>query len=77
MEVWILAQVKGVDASGWATDWDLGGVFSSEEKARERCVGPGDCIWSVSLDQFLGFETISPPGLTYPNDPREVGDGTR
>lgn len=66
VQVWVVAQVRSFDAQGWALDWDLGGVFSSEAKARAVCAGPGDAMWSVSLDAFLGCEAISPPGLTYP-----------
>ncbi|MEU1008188.1 hypothetical protein [Streptomyces sp. NPDC005890] len=65
-KVWVVAQVKATDADGWATDWDLGGIYTTEAKARAACTGPGDAMWAVSLDEDLGRETVEPPGLTYP-----------
>ncbi|MFJ2701873.1 hypothetical protein ACIO3R_01575 [Streptomyces sp. NPDC087428] len=65
-QVWVVAQVRSFDAQGWALDWDLGGVFTSEAKARAVCSHPGDAMWPLVLDAFTGRELISPPGLTYP-----------
>lgn len=65
-KVWIVAQIKATDAEGWATGWDLGGVFTSEQKARDACSEPTDAMWSVTLDEPLGRETIEPPGISYP-----------
>ena len=65
-QVWIVAQVKSFDERGWARQWDLGGVFSTEEKALSVCSTPSDAIWSVPLDEFLGRETMAPPGIIYP-----------
>lgn len=65
-EVWIVAQIAATNADGWATDWDLGGVFTSEQKARDACSLPTDAMWSVTLDKQLGRETVAPPGITYP-----------
>lgn len=64
--VWIVAQVKATNSEGWATDWDLGGVFTSEQKARNACSHPTDAMWPVPLDEPLGRETIAPPGISYP-----------
>ena len=71
MQLWIVAQVKSFTAEGWAQDWDLGGVFSTEEKARAACSGPGDAMWPVTLDEFLGRETVEPPGVAYPAAPEQ------
>jgi hypothetical protein len=67
--VWVVAQIKATNAQGWATDWDLGGVFTSEQRAREACTEPTDAMWPVPLDVPLGRETIAPPGITYPAAP--------
>lgn len=64
--VWVVAQVKGANDEGWATDWDLGGVFTTEEKAQAACIDPGDAMWPVTLDKPLGRDTVEPPGITYP-----------
>lgn len=64
--VWVVAQIKSVNDQGWATDWDLGGVFTTEEKARDACSTPTDAMWPVTLDEDLGRETLAPPGITYP-----------
>jgi hypothetical protein len=64
--VWIVAQNRSFDEQGWASDWDLGGVFSSEEKARAACMEPTDSMWAVTLDEVLPRERIEPPGLTFP-----------
>jgi hypothetical protein len=65
-QVWIVAQINATDADGWATDWDLGGVFTTEQKARGACSQPTDAMWPVELDADLGRETLAPPGITYP-----------
>ena len=48
--VWVVGQIKG-------DDWELGGAFSTEEKAREVCTEPDDGYWPVEVDKFLGRET--------------------
>ncbi|MBK5994921.1 hypothetical protein JHN53_25410 [Streptomyces sp. MBT58] len=65
-QVWVVAQVKEFDGEGWATDWDLGGVFTTETKARAACTAPGDCMWAVHLDEAIGRTKAVPPGITYP-----------
>lgn len=67
--VWIVAQVKSFDAEGWAADWDLGGVFTTEDGARSACAAQTDAIWPVVLDQPLGTDTTEPPGILYPLAP--------
>lgn len=69
--VWVVAQVHRFDDQGQAADWDLGGVFTTDSKARAVCTEPGDAMWPVTLDQFLGRDTATPPGLTYPAVPSE------
>ncbi|MGW3417045.1 hypothetical protein [Streptomyces phaeochromogenes] len=66
MKLWIVAQVKSVDAAGWAQDWDFAGAFTSEDKARDVCTEPGDCMWAVESDTFLGRETVPAPGMSFP-----------
>lgn len=70
-QVWVVAQNKTFDEQGWAVDWDLGGVFTTEEKAREACSEPTDAMWPVPLDRPLGRETVEPPGIVYPAAPGE------
>jgi len=70
--VWVVAQNKTFDDAGWAVDWELGGVFTTEEAARAACTVPTDAMWPVALDTPIGRETIAPPGITYPAaDPKE------
>jgi len=64
--VWVVAQIKATDEQGWATDWDLGGVFTTEDKARVACTAPSDAMWPMQLDQALNRQTAEPPGITYP-----------
>lgn len=68
-QVWVVAQIKATDVAGWATDWDLGGVFTNETKARAACVEPSDAMWPVNLDEPLGRETVEPPNITWPVAP--------
>ncbi|HCA86365.1 MAG TPA: hypothetical protein DEQ61_13195 [Streptomyces sp.] len=70
VELWVVAQIKSFDAEGWALDWDLGGVFSTEDKARAACSEPRDAMWPVTLDTFLGRETVEPPDVVYPAAPQ-------
>ena len=64
--VWIVAQVKTFSPEGWALDWDLGGVFTTEDMARAQCTEPSDAMWPVELDAPLGRETVEPPDMSYP-----------
>ncbi|WP_328920657.1 hypothetical protein OG911_28045 [Streptomyces sp. NBC_00208] len=64
--VWVVAQVRSFTDEGWALDWDLGGVFTTEAKARAACNAPGDAMWSMQLDEPLGRPRVEPPGITYP-----------
>ncbi|MFJ8555299.1 hypothetical protein [Streptomyces sp. NPDC093676] len=64
--VWVVAQVKSFNAEGWALDWDLGGIYTTEDAARSACTQPGDSMWPVQLNQPLPRETVEPPGLEYP-----------
>jgi hypothetical protein len=66
IRVWVVGQVRRGDENGWAVDWDLGGVFTTEARAREACTEPHDSMWPIYLDEFLGRETIKPPGLQHP-----------
>lgn len=59
MRVWILGQLH--DGC-----WDLGGVFSTKDKAVAQYRGSSDCVWPVEIDEFLGVETYSPPNLEFP-----------
>ncbi|MFB7031724.1 MULTISPECIES: hypothetical protein [unclassified Streptomyces] len=65
-QVWVVAQVHSYDSQGWALDWDLGGVFSTEALARAACTEPTDAMWPVTLDALPSRKTAAPPGLTYP-----------
>jgi hypothetical protein len=65
--VWCVAQVASFTRDGWARDWDLGGVFSTQAGARAACTEPGDCYWPITLDVFLGRDTVPTPGAIYPH----------
>lgn len=69
--VWVVAQIKSVDEQGWARDWELGGVFTTEDKARAACSAPWDAMWPATLDELLDRETTAPPGITFPAAPTE------
>lgn len=64
--VWVVAQIKAANDEGWATDWELGGVFTTEANARDACTEPTDAMWPVALDEQLGRDTTAPPGITFP-----------
>jgi hypothetical protein len=66
MQLWIVAQIKQFTDEGWAADWDLAGVFSTEELARSHCTERTDCYWPVNVDEYLGRPTFAPTGLTFP-----------
>ena len=65
-KVWVVAQNKSFGPDGFALDWDLGGIFSTEAKAKAVCTEPGDSYWPVEVDEFLGRETTEPPGHVMP-----------
>lgn len=48
MKVWVLAQVKNADA----THWELGGIFTTEDKAVAACADEWDGVWPVELDEL-------------------------
>ncbi|MFD5058247.1 hypothetical protein [Streptomyces sp. NPDC058394] len=64
--VWVVAQISSTTDEGWALDWDLGGIYTTEDDARAACTRPTDATWPVPLDTDLGRLTIAPPGITYP-----------
>jgi hypothetical protein len=63
-QVWIVAQVLSKDGR----TWELGGVFTSRDKALAVCTQPGDAIWPVTLDRFLGRASVAKPAF-YPSRP--------
>ncbi|MEU3255925.1 hypothetical protein [Streptomyces sp. NPDC006997] len=64
--VWIMAQNKAFGDDGWVTDWELGGIFTSEEQAVAACTEPTDTVWPVTLNEVLPRETTEPPHLRFP-----------
>lgn len=62
MKLWVVGQVKSDDAAVW----ELGGVFSTRDKAVAVCTESSDCVWSVTVDEFLGRETSIPDDCFYP-----------
>jgi hypothetical protein len=66
MQVWVVAQIKKFDSQGMGIDWDLGGVFTTKEAAVEVCDQPGDAVWPVELDTFLGRPTVAAPDIIFP-----------
>jgi len=64
--VWVVAQINSTTDEGWALDWDLGGIYTTEGDARAACTRPTDAMWPVLLDTDLGRPTIAPPGIIYP-----------
>lgn len=59
--VWIVAQVKDPEIG----QWELGGVFSTKEKAIAACIDPDDGIWKETLDRAYPRETSIAP-TEYP-----------
>jgi hypothetical protein len=45
---------------------ELGGIFTTEEKALAVCTDPDDCLFPITLDEFLGRESVEIPGCVYP-----------
>lgn len=60
--VWIVGQLKDL-ATG---DWELGGVFSTYEKAVEACTHVDDCVWQEELDAPIPRETSYPAVHYWP-----------
>lgn len=56
MQIWIVAQTKA-DKDGNVTNWELGGVYSTEERALADCTERTDCYWPANLDEPFGRET--------------------
>lgn len=50
--------------------WELGGVFTTEQAAREACTETNDGYWPVPVNQWLGRETT----IVTPTFP--VGSGS-
>jgi hypothetical protein len=59
IEVWVVAQVLSEDGK----TWELGGVFTSRDKALAVCTQPNDAIFPVTLDHFIGRETVAIPAF--------------
>jgi len=41
-------------------DWELGGVFSTQEKALGQCTTEDDYVFPIILDDYAGRETVDP-----------------
>jgi len=57
--VWVVGQL-------YVESWDLGGIFTTPDQAEAACSSPNDCVFPVPLDEYLGRETVMPPGITFP-----------
>lgn len=62
MQLWIMGQTKSPDGSVW----ELGGVFSSREKAVAACLERTDCVFPATVDEVYGRKTEDAPGCFYP-----------
>lgn len=60
--VWIVAQVKDRDTG----DWELGGVFTTREKAVAACQHPDDAVWQETVDKPYPRDTSVPRDVFYP-----------
>ena len=70
--VWVVLCYKG-DREEWA-DYEVAGVFSSEEKALAACRDYGYCLACFELDERLPHARVVRPGkgFRFPNTkPRE------
>ena len=58
--VWIVVQVKSADGR----TFEIGGVYTSEERALAACTEPTDATFALDLDTDYGRETTLVP--VYP-----------
>jgi hypothetical protein len=61
--VWVVCQPNRDDGQ-YVREWELGGVFTSEELAAAACTGPEDSYWSTPLDHAWPHDTIPVRGRT-------------
>lgn len=57
MKVWVMAQIKGYTGEEHGWKWELGGIFTTKEKAIAACVDQNDCIWEDPVDVAFSRET--------------------
>ncbi len=66
MRLWIVGQYRKGTAPNVA--WSLAGIYDSEEKAVEACVGPTYFIWSEMLNTCSPCNVSVAPDFRYPSD---------
>jgi hypothetical protein len=59
LSVWVLAQQD-------KPTWELGGIFTSEERAIAACKVRTDGYWEVPLNEDLGRETVIIEAAIFP-----------
>jgi hypothetical protein len=64
MTYWICG--KNIEEVESGIVWEIGGVFSSEEKAIKACTDKNYFIGPIELDQKLPDETTKWDGCYYP-----------
>lgn len=72
--VWIFGRVNDEPKEGepeFSRNWELMGVFTTEEKTVEATTQHNDLIWPLELDERLPDETIEPPGAYFPRHPAD------
>ncbi len=70
-QLWVMGQVKSADGNVW----ELGGVFSSEEKAVAACVEPTDCVWPIALDEIQPRGVVEVGSYPLARERRIEGQG--
>jgi len=70
MKLWIVGRLnldKGI--KDYPFVWEIMGVFSDENLARQACTKPVDFVGPINMNEKLPEETQEWPSLYYPLDP--------
>ncbi len=71
MRLWVVGRLT-MDVEGGGCEWELLGVYGTEEKALARCTTPLDFLGPTDLDRDLPDERVEWPGAYYPHATAET-----
>ena len=60
--VWVVGEARYIGSQ----EWEMVGVFTTEQKAVEACVLPRFFVGPVEIDKSFPIESVPWPGLYYP-----------
>lgn len=69
MIVWVVGEARYIGSQ----EWEMIGVFSTQEKANKACILPRYFVGPAEMDKAFPGETVPWPGAYFPiHNPSEI-----